>query len=341
MSSTSKKSSRTNLNGKERDKKTVLCHPDDKRTLGKCALLLTNEVDQCLEKQGLKDKKKMGKRRNVAMLDKQVVNSSLIRAIHEGNLERAKELINSFGLSYIQKWSDGYALLRQAMISKNTAITKLLLKHGCEVNTRDKDGSTILHYAVLDVGNEEFVATLLKYGADVNITNKSDRTAFDVALNHNNSSIALDLAHHVLKMIGENSYVNKRNKFLLKFFIPCSKWGQLETELEKMKRELVFCKISFYKIFIKGISLIQLCTMNENSLRSLLKSANWEAKFPVCNLIIARKFRKTIEKKVLLELANRSLHFLLNGLAELPNECGEKILSYLNNKELYNLIQLI
>jgi hypothetical protein len=42
------------------------------------------------------------------MADDQGVNCSLISAVNAGNLQRVRELIIAFGLSYSQSWSDGY-----------------------------------------------------------------------------------------------------------------------------------------------------------------------------------------------------------------------------------------
>ncbi|XP_065573811.1 putative ankyrin repeat protein RF_0381 [Artemia franciscana] len=174
-----------NLNVKGRDKKTDLRQPDTKRTLGKCTLLLSNEVDQYFEEQGLEGQEKLAKRRKIAMFDKEEVNSSLNRAVREGDLEGAKELINSFGLSYIKEWSDGYMLLCQALINKNTAIAKLLLNYDCKVNIENgpyaglgrdipfkiiknrKLTGTPLHLAVIS-GDLEVIKMVLDKGADVN-----------------------------------------------------------------------------------------------------------------------------------------------------------------------------
>ena len=40
---------------------------------------------------------------------------SLICAVREGRIERVRELISSYGLSYSQTWSGGYILLHDAV----------------------------------------------------------------------------------------------------------------------------------------------------------------------------------------------------------------------------------
>ncbi|XP_065583924.1 26S proteasome non-ATPase regulatory subunit 10-like [Artemia franciscana] len=161
------KNKETNLNEIERDKKTTLRLPDDKRTLGKCALLLSNKVGQYLEEQVLVDKGKLRKRSKIAMFDNQVVNSSLIRARREGDLEIEKELINCFGLSYIKRWSDGYVLLCQALITKKE-IAKLFLNQDCKVNHENgKRTDTPFHLTVIS-GDLEVIEMVLDKDADVN-----------------------------------------------------------------------------------------------------------------------------------------------------------------------------
>ncbi|KAK2712456.1 hypothetical protein QYM36_011221 [Artemia franciscana] len=66
--------------------------------------------------------------------ERQMVNISLIDSVRRGDLKRAKGLITTFGLSYSKEWSDGYALLREALINNHIGIIKLLLHHDCKVN---------------------------------------------------------------------------------------------------------------------------------------------------------------------------------------------------------------
>ncbi|XP_065584416.1 putative ankyrin repeat protein RF_0381 [Artemia franciscana] len=214
-----------------------------------------------------------------------------------------------------------------------TQTVECLLKYGAYVNSKEKDGMTALHYASRN-GDKECVATLLEHGSDIDITNINDHTAFDVAVD----DTAVYFASHVLKLRVANLYVSERNIRLsdkTQTSYPANELkDQLVRELEQMRSETIFCNITFYDIFIKGISSIELYTMNENSLKGLLKSSNWETKFSMYNTIIKSRFRNSIERKVLLELANRSFNSLFNRFAELPHECAEQILSYLSNENL-------
>jgi hypothetical protein len=72
------------------------------------------------------------------MLGDHNTSYSLICAVFDGRLERVKELLNSFGLSYSKAWSEGYVLLRDAVACKHTEVAKLLLTNSSKVNSKNK-----------------------------------------------------------------------------------------------------------------------------------------------------------------------------------------------------------
>ena len=76
------------------------------------------------------------------MLD---INCSLLSAVRWGRLERVRELISSFDLSYSQACPNGYVLLREAVENKHTDFAKLLLTNGSKVNSKNPTTNTTLH----------------------------------------------------------------------------------------------------------------------------------------------------------------------------------------------------
>ncbi|XP_067623198.1 ankyrin-3-like [Eurosta solidaginis] len=118
----------------------------------------------------------------VPSLDNLDVNNSLIFAVREGRLERAKELINYFGLSYSRAWSGGYVLLRDAVKNKHTAVAKLLLTSGSKVTRKNKKlSNTPLHFAVIN-GDMEIVKMILDKGGNINAKNKHGQTPLHNAI---------------------------------------------------------------------------------------------------------------------------------------------------------------
>ncbi|XP_020290493.1 ankyrin-1-like isoform X2 [Pseudomyrmex gracilis] len=117
-------------------------------------------------------------------------------AVREGNLERARELITSFGPSYTQAWAEGYGLLCEAIRNKHTQVIKLLLTNGSKVNSNtDEFTDTPLHFAVIS-GDIEIVKMLLDRHADVNATNWYGTTPLHYAIQHEKMEIAELLFNH-------------------------------------------------------------------------------------------------------------------------------------------------
>ncbi|KAK9090498.1 hypothetical protein Sjap_023675 [Stephania japonica] len=71
---------------------------------------------------------------------------------------------------------DGFTPLHKAVIGKKETVISHLLRKGANPNVKDKDGATPLHYAV-QVGGFQTVKLLIKYKVDVN-------AADDIAINN-------------------------------------------------------------------------------------------------------------------------------------------------------------
>ena len=120
---------------------------------------------------------------------------NLICAVREGRLERVRELISSYGLSYSEVWSEGYTLLCDAVKNKHTEVAKLLLTNGSKVNSKNElHSDTPLHFAVRN-GDIKIVKVLLDRGADIDGVNWNI-TPLHIAVESKNVEIIELLLNH-------------------------------------------------------------------------------------------------------------------------------------------------
>jgi len=132
------------------------------------------------------------------------ISYSLMCAVCEGNVERVRELIDSFGLSYSQTWSEGYVLLCDAVVNKHTEVAKLLLTYGSKVKSRNiRPTDTPLHYTAIN-GDIEIVEMLLNRGANVNAANQCGITLLHSAVKRKKMEI-------IELLLKKGAYVNARD----------------------------------------------------------------------------------------------------------------------------------
>jgi hypothetical protein len=87
----------------------------------------------------------------------------------------------------------------------------------------------------------------------------------------------------------------------------------------------------------KGISQLAIYAGNE-SIVQILSSEDYKVKFPIYASMINSNFRRGERRKEMLEQGDEIFHFLFNSFPRLPNDCIEKIFSYLSDEELRILI---
>lgn len=87
-------------------------------------------------------------------------------------------------------------LMRVAAVSGNVNVAKVLIHHGANVHTMDKDGKTTLMNAALN-GNEALVKLLVKKGVSVMLKSEHGKTALDFAKSFERERVIQFLQEHV------------------------------------------------------------------------------------------------------------------------------------------------
>ena len=101
------------------------------------------------------------------------------KAAYWGRLRVVKYLVRH-GANVNAKDKNGRTPLHLAIGGRHFEVVKYLVKHGADVNAKDKDGNTSLHKAVI-MNELEVVKYLVKHGANLNAKNKEGKTPLDLA----------------------------------------------------------------------------------------------------------------------------------------------------------------
>merc|ERR1712000_27081 len=77
------------------------------------------------------------------------------------------------------KDKDGQTALHFVACEGHTEIASILIEAGCDLNVQDKEGETALHFAARD-GHAEIASLLIEAGADLHLQDKDGKTPSDV-----------------------------------------------------------------------------------------------------------------------------------------------------------------
>ncbi len=158
-------------------------------------------------------------------LDPHATNSTkrtlLHYAAYYGCFEAFKVLTSEYRLDMRAQDSYGCTPLHKAAEKGHVEIIQYLLSESepLNVNVRDKEGNTPLHYAISSSNESEVIERLLALGADVDAKNKRGQTIFNIV--PEDSKLKAYLLHYAVfsqesktieRLLNEGADVNVRNK---------------------------------------------------------------------------------------------------------------------------------
>jgi uncharacterized membrane protein len=134
----------------------------------------------------------------------EILNEELLRAAEKGDTARVRELLEEGADVGARDTSYSNTPLHWAAYAASVSVAELLIKHGADVNSRNRYGWTPLHYAACG-GYRDVVKLLIKSGADVNAREVAACTPLHVA-------ISCGPNYEVVKLLLENgAHVNARD----------------------------------------------------------------------------------------------------------------------------------
>ena len=116
---------------------------------------------------------------------------TIFKAVEEGDLDSARQLILSDPKNVTQKDDEGQTPLFVAVRFGQREIAALLIKHDADVNAIDKTGQTPISFAALN-NSMELVTLLLEHKADTRIKTPEGKTLLEIAQSDEMKRLLLD-----------------------------------------------------------------------------------------------------------------------------------------------------
>ncbi|KAJ8680152.1 hypothetical protein QAD02_015939 [Eretmocerus hayati] len=251
--------------------------------------------------------------------------------------------------------------LHEMECSVDTETIDLLINHGVDVNSRNAFWETPLvsicrrpdDFSGENLG--KMVQSLLNHGADINLASEQGLTALSIisswdshhTLNRFSTTIQM-LLYQVIKLrvmglyvseVNETAFWNLWQRFNVQFKNALSAYTfRSNNEVKLLKEVRTDVYTTLYDIMFK--SLNALCVISGNSeLKKIIDSDDFEKTFPIYGQMLKLQLKKGEERKPLLVDTVKVFKYLIN--MSLPQECIERILQFLDNDDLKNLMKIV
>ncbi|KAJ8675071.1 hypothetical protein QAD02_010857 [Eretmocerus hayati] len=281
----------------------------------------------------------------------------LHEAVARFNVEISTSLINA-GANVNAKQLDGKTPLHLLVYTKiqdrNTfeiesmiEIMKCLLEAGSDIDAQDELGRTPLYLACSKM-NCPAATRLIEFGADINIEDQSGKNPLSQCLfvNHGRfHEIYYPFDDHINKLKQIGQHVSSKN---LKYFKHIRKKHSTSFDEESDQYLLKKYVEEFKKMRNKQINDRSLLSMlgahinllaryvNNKTFRKIIFSKNFKKKFPIFGYLLKIQYNRGCERLNLQKNAKESMETLTGVI--LPPVCSEKIMSYLSNESLKDII---
>ncbi|KAJ8664437.1 hypothetical protein QAD02_006099 [Eretmocerus hayati] len=234
-------------------------------------------------------------------------------------------------------------------------IIELLVSHGCNVNAQNIFGQTPLlslvyrHSAEVSV-TKKMIVTLLDLGADINLMDNAGETPLTFChvlilgdeIDEWEECVTILLKHaKKIELLGrELSDVNKksRSKLFTDWQIQSFRRQEFEeqclAEIERLKNTRTDRYTTLYQVLSKSPN--QMASFCENLFfQEIIQSDELSKNFPIYGYLLRLQYKVGLIRKPLLEKCMT----LMSRSIGLSSESSERILEYLDNTDLKNIIK--
>ncbi|KAJ8673854.1 hypothetical protein QAD02_005116 [Eretmocerus hayati] len=224
-----------------------------------------------------------------------------------------------------------------------------LIEHGTDVNARNFSGDTPLIRACKHSNSLKRVVFLLEQGADINVENYKGETALTypceilMASGYSKDKLILNLIKHVKKLMVIGAYVSDKNREMYYEFFnnySISKYDDYEfgkeckKEIRGMKDLRINRYTNLFNIVFKTPN--EMANLSQNAFfRQVIDSPELGSNFPIYGYMMKLQYRRGIFRRPVLEKCKKVLY----SLARFSGESAEKILDYLDDDDLENIIR--
>ena len=205
------------------------------------------------------------------------LNKQLIEAARNDEVDRVKRLIKN-GADVNAKDYNQWTPLHYASCNGSITLVEMLLEKGADINSKKNDQRIPLHLAALK-GNVELVILLLEKGADVHSKDERGQTPVDLSKKYNTDKNLISILEEHMRKSSENNQKNvpKDDKVIL-----------VDYAKEACYTEI--CKASLIKSAKEGNIKIVEIALKENidikTKESALKLAAENKHYDICRYLI-------------------------------------------------------